>query len=69
MKDSELLVFQDTLTDALHTFAGVKQSLGHVSDVSNDYDLCQMLSNVMDAEIKKIFKALPESWDQVAFIF
>lgn len=69
MNDTEMLNLQDTLADALHVFAGVKQALGHVTDVSNDYDMCQMLSTVMDTEIKKVFLAVPESWEQFVFVF
>lgn len=69
MTDSEQLQLQDTLADALHAFAGVKQCLGHVTEVSNDYDMCQMLSGVMDDEIKKVFGAIPESWDHMVFVY
>lgn len=66
---NEALILQDTVSDALHVFAGVRESLGHVTDVSNDYDMCQMLGNVMDEQIQKVFKAWPKGWDSVAFLY
>lgn len=65
----ELLLLEDAVSDALHTFAGVREALGHVGDESNDYDMCQMLGNVMDAEIQKVFSALPKAWNLVPFIY
>ena len=66
---TEALLLQDTVSEALHVLVEVRESLGHVTDVSNDYDMCQMLGNVMDEEIKKIFRAWPKGWEPVAFIY
>lgn len=62
MDGNEELRLYDCLTSAMTTFSGVEQALGHVSDVSTDYEMCQMLSGVMHAEIQKVGNALPDRW-------
>lgn len=69
MSEEQKLILQDKLGDALRVFAGVEQALGHVGDTSTDYYMCQMLSNVMHAEIAKVFAALPEGWECESFIY
>lgn len=69
VSDEVLLLLEDAISDALHTFAGVREALGHVRDESNDYDMCQMLGNVMDAEIQKVFEAIPKAWDLEPFLY
>lgn len=69
VSSEELLLLEDAVSDALHTFAGVREALGHVGDESNDYDMCQMLGNAMDAEIQKVFRALPKAWNLVPFMY
>lgn len=62
MDGNEELRLYDCLMSAMATFSGVEQALGHVSDVSTDYELCQMLSGVMHAEIQKVGNAFPDVW-------
>lgn len=50
-------------------FAGVEQALGHVTDESTDYYMCQMLRNVMHDEIDKVFAAHPEPWASEIFVY
>ena len=47
---------------SIHNLTGVEQALGHVTDVSTDYDMCQMLGKVVHDEIEKIEGAIPEEW-------
>lgn len=69
ISDEEQLILQDKLGDALRIFAGVEQALGHVGEESTDYCMCQMLSNVLHAEIAKVFAVLTEGWKCEAFVY
>lgn len=60
--DKEMLELRDVLFSSLHALAGVEQALGHVTDVSTDYDMCQMLSRVVHDEIERIQGAIPNEW-------
>lgn len=60
--NTETFELRDALFSALHGLTGVEQALGHVTDVSTDYDMCQMLSKVVHDEIGKIRGAIPEEW-------
>lgn len=60
--DRETFELRDALFSALHGLSGVEQALGHVTDVSTDYGMCQMLSKVVHDEIEKIQDAIPEGW-------
>ena len=53
---------RDVLFCSLHNLTGVQQALGHVTDVSTDYEMCQMLSKVVHDELEKIRNAIPEEW-------
>ena len=56
------LAFEDTMRVALDKLAGVGQALGHVTDRSTDYEMCQMLSDVVMQEVNDISAACPEEW-------
>ena len=60
--NTETSELRDALFSAIHNRTGVEQALGHVTDVSTDYDMCQMLSKVLHDEIEKIQDAIPEGW-------
>ena len=60
--NTETSELRDALFSALHNLTGVEQALGHVTDVSTDYDMCQMLGKVVHDEIEKIEGAIPEEW-------
>lgn len=64
MNETEQLQLYDCLIGALTTFRGIEQSLGYVTDVSNDYEMCQTLSNVLHNEIEKIYQAFPKCWKE-----
>lgn len=63
MDEKEQLHLYDCLVSALIAFKGVEQSLGYVTDISNDYEMCQTLSNVMHAEIENVRSAFPKCWE------
>ena len=44
--NAETFELRDALFSAIHNRTGVEQALGHVTDVSTDYDMRQMLSKV-----------------------
>ena len=58
--NAETFELRDALFSAIHNRTGVEQALGHVTDVSTDYDMCQMLSKVLHDEVEKIQDAIPE---------
>ena len=60
--NAETFELRDALFSAIHNITGVEQALGHVTDVSTDYDMCQMLGKVVHDEIEKIEGAIPEEW-------
>lgn len=60
--NTETFELRDALFSAIRNLTGVEQALGHVTDVSTDYDMCQMLSKVLHDEIEKIQDAIPEGW-------
>ncbi len=60
--NTETSELRDALFSAIHNLTGVEQALGHVTDVSTDYDMCQMLSKVLHDEVEKIQDAIPEGW-------
>ena len=60
--NAETFELRDALFSAIHNLTGVEQALGHVTDVSTDYDMCQMLSKVIHDEIEKIQGAIPDEW-------
>lgn len=62
MIESEQLTLYDGLSNAIRAFRGVEQSLRHVGEESNDFEMCQMLSNVMNDEIAKLRGSFPEKW-------
>ena len=63
MTDEELLSFQDRLSNALSCIAGAAQALGHVTDVSTDYCMCQMLCGVLRGQVSEIVSACPAEWE------
>lgn len=68
MESRDMLHLQDALSLALQNLSGVRQALGHVTDGSTDYDMCQMLSNVVSGEIERIVAGMPEDWKTPALI-
>ena len=60
--NAETFELRDAIYSAIHNLTGVEQALGHVTDVSTDYDMCQMLGKVVHDEIEKIEGAIPEEW-------
>lgn len=60
--DNELK-FEDTMRDALDKLAGVGQALGHVTERSAEYEMCQMLSEVVMREVNRIASVCPEEWE------
>lgn len=60
--NAETFELRDALFSTIHNLTGVEQALGHVTDVSTDYDMCQMLGKVVHDEIEKIEGAIPEEW-------
>lgn len=60
--NAETFELRDALFSAIHNLTGVEQALGHVTDVSTDYDMCQMLGKVVHDEIEIIEGAIPEEW-------
>lgn len=64
MDEREQLRLYDALIAALKTFTGVEQALGHVSDVSSDYEMCQTLSGVLHDEVERVREAFPKCWEE-----
>lgn len=63
MDKNEQLGLYDALVSAMKTFTGVEQALGHVTEVSTDYEMCQTLSGVLHSEIEKVRAAFPKCWE------
>lgn len=63
MNDEELLAFQDQLRNSLSSITGASQALGHVTDVSTDYCMCQMLSGVLRDQVDEIISSCPSEWE------
>lgn len=61
------LALRDAMGNAMGTFEGVSQALRYVSKASTDYEMAHMLSNSIDAELRSLNEAIPESWreDQI----
>ncbi|WP_443730289.1 hypothetical protein [Slackia isoflavoniconvertens] len=61
------LLLQDATGYALRVFAGVSKALCYTDDTSSDYYMNHVLGNVLDAEIRKMFEAFPEDWEEEIF--
>lgn len=63
MTDAELLCFQDQLRNSLTTISGTAEALSRVGIESTDYCMCQMLANVLKAEVEEIVTTCPQEWE------
>lgn len=64
MDEREQLRLYDALVAALKSVTGVEQALGHVTDVSSDYEMCQTLSSVLHDEVERVREAFPKCWEE-----
>ena len=64
MNDNEELVLRDEVYTTIMCLRGVSQALGHVRDESTDYEMCQILSNVLDAQGRQMISRSPASWQE-----
>lgn len=59
---SEEMLLAEALGNGLRGLTGVEQALGHVRDESTDYEMCQMLSDVVGSCVESIMDAMPKGW-------
>lgn len=62
MNDNEELILRDEVYTTIMCLRGVSQALGHVHDESTDYEMCQILSNVLSLQARQLIEKPPDSW-------